>query len=101
MPKPTTRTGQRTRRPLRSAAAETLERRQLLAVNLVGDFNTFPADSYPSHFTPAGDEMYFFATDEAGRELWKTDGTPAGTTRVTDLNPGPANAVDPQALDGG
>ena len=33
----------------------------------------------------------FFAGDDGpshGNELWKTDGTPAGTERVTDLNPG-------------
>src|SRR5205085_5809009 len=33
--------------------------------------------------------MYFAATDAAhGRELWKTDGTPAGTVMVADLKPG-------------
>ena len=33
--------------------------------------------------------MYYAGYDPTyGRELWRTDGTPAGTTRVTDLNPG-------------
>jgi ELWxxDGT repeat protein len=33
--------------------------------------------------------LYFAATDQAhGRELWKTDGTPAGTVMVSDLRPG-------------
>lgn len=36
-------------------------------------------------------ELYFSAIDaEHGRELWKSDGTEAGTQLVVDLNPGPA-----------
>jgi ELWxxDGT repeat protein len=44
--------------------------------------------------------MYFAGTDAAhGRELWKTDGTPAGTVLVADVNPGagyasPLNLTD-------
>jgi ELWxxDGT repeat protein len=40
--------------------------------------------------TPLGDRLLFRADsgDGYGIELWQTDGTPAGTTRVTDLNPG-------------
>jgi ELWxxDGT repeat protein len=35
--------------------------------------------------------LYFIADDGVtGRELWKTDGTAAGTVLVKDLNPGPA-----------
>jgi ELWxxDGT repeat protein len=36
----------------------------------------------------------FFAADNGlnGRELWKTDGTPAGTVLLRDINPGPAAA---------
>jgi ELWxxDGT repeat protein len=35
------------------------------------------------------DELYFRATDgETGFELWKTDGTTAGTVRLGDINPG-------------
>jgi len=36
------------------------------------------------------EELYFMAkgTDTAGRELWKTDGTEAGTVLVKDINPG-------------
>lgn len=38
--------------------------------------------------------LYFRAqSPEAGSELWRSDGTPAGTRRVTDLNPGPGNSL--------
>lgn len=37
----------------------------------------------------AGNTLYFTAkTDAAGNELWKSDGTSAGTVMVTDLRPG-------------
>jgi ELWxxDGT repeat protein len=38
---------------------------------------------------PCGGFVYFPARDkEHGRELWRTDGTPAGTIRLTDIKPG-------------
>jgi uncharacterized protein (TIGR03382 family) len=38
--------------------------------------------------------VFFIANDGVhGRALWKTDGTGAGTVRVTDLNAGPASAT--------
>ncbi|NNE94670.1 MAG: hypothetical protein HKN24_01425, partial [Acidimicrobiales bacterium] len=37
-----------------------------------------------------GDRMVFEGFDEtSGGELWVTDGTPAGTRMVKDINPGP------------
>ena len=33
-------------------------------------------------------KLYFAATDSNGKELWSTDGTPAGTTMVKDFRPG-------------
>ncbi|NBC32835.1 MAG: hypothetical protein GVY13_09200 [Alphaproteobacteria bacterium] len=43
----------------------------------------------PSSLASLGDEVLFAATDpDRGRELWKSDGTPTGTVRVTDLAPG-------------
>jgi ELWxxDGT repeat protein len=44
-------------------------------------------DSRPEWFTQVGGEVYFAATDaNAGRQVWKTDGTAAGTVRVTSLS---------------
>lgn len=43
-------------------------------------------DSNPDWLTPMGNQLYFVANDIGfGRELWKTDGTFAGTMRVTDI----------------
>lgn len=46
------------------------------------------ASSSPSQFTTVGDTAFFNARDADGFELWKSDGTAAGTTRVKDLAPG-------------
>lgn len=51
------------------------------------------AHSLPGPFVRLGARAYFAADDgTAGRELWATDGTPAGTVRVRDLRPGPASS---------
>jgi ELWxxDGT repeat protein len=43
----------------------------------------------PGNFTTFGDIVLFTATDgQAGYELWRTDGTIAGTQRLIDLHPG-------------
>jgi ELWxxDGT repeat protein len=49
-------------------------------------------------FTVLGSELFFRAWDpEHGYELWKTDGTPAGTALVRDVVPGP-DSSDPRGL---
>jgi ELWxxDGT repeat protein len=43
--------------------------------------------------TPAGDRLFFMASEPAtGNELWVTDGTPGGTRLVEDLTPGPEDS---------
>ncbi|WP_257455307.1 ELWxxDGT repeat protein [Archangium lipolyticum] len=58
--------------------------------------------SNPRELTAVGGKLFFAATTEGQRELWTTDGTPAGTRRVRDVFPGPESS-NPQhlaALDG-
>jgi ELWxxDGT repeat protein len=44
----------------------------------------------PNYLTAVDGILYFTAFDSAiDIELWKSDGTPAGTVRVADINPGP------------
>src|SRR5687768_9352882 len=70
---------------------EALEGRALLAAvpQLVADLNTLPNGSAPGQFVEFDGALYFTATaDNYGRELWRTDGTRAGTRIVQDINPG-------------
>jgi ELWxxDGT repeat protein len=54
--------------------------------------------SLPAQFSPAGDRLLFTGKDlEHGAELWSTDGTPAGTQPLQDLQPGPGSS-EPQGL---
>ena len=54
--------------------------------------------SLPAWFSPAGDRLLFAGADaEHGAEIWITDGTPTGTRRLRDLQPG-AGSSDPQDL---
>src|SRR6185369_5439422 len=64
--------------------------------HLVRDIDTAPLEglssSSPYGFVTVGDVTYFYAyTPTTGYELWRTDGTEAGTTLVKDLNPGTAD----------
>jgi ELWxxDGT repeat protein len=66
--------------------------------HLLADINPGPAASYPGSFTAVGSELFFAArTAAAGAELWKTDGTAAGTTQVADLLPGTGSSF-PESL---
>jgi ELWxxDGT repeat protein len=74
---------------------ELLEDRMLLSAGLVKDINTtVTSGSFPSSFVSIGATVFFFARDGVhGNELWKSDGTSAGTVLVKDINPGSASGV--------
>jgi ELWxxDGT repeat protein len=75
--------------------------------HMVQDINTGPASSYPSFLTTVDHVVgflfltstVFFTADDGihGRELWRSDGTAAGTQLVLDINPGSAGS-DPAYL---
>jgi ELWxxDGT repeat protein len=59
-------------------------------VNLFSD----DPDPFIQELLPVGGTLYFTATPRGGdAELWKTDGTPAGTLRVKDVLPGPTGSA--------
>ena len=46
------------------------------------------ASSFPDNLVALGNTLYFVAdSGSGGRELWKSDGSAAGTVRVKDINP--------------
>jgi ELWxxDGT repeat protein len=52
-------------------------------------------DTYRAYFTVLDDRLFFIASDgRHGFELWRTDGTTAGTAMVSDLVPGEAGLFD-------
>src|SRR4029079_5473275 len=57
-----------------------------------------PHSSSPRNLTAVGNTLFFSATDgSTGVELWKSDGTAAGTAQVKDIRLG-ANGSDPARL---
>jgi ELWxxDGT repeat protein len=82
--------------PFRVLSPEPLEPRLLLAVGpayLVKDVNAVTAPSAPFSFVAFKDATYFRADDGGhGIEWFRSDGTAAGTSLFTDLNPGPGSS---------
>ena len=69
----------------------------------LGDLAAGAWSSTPEDFTPHLGELWFLADDGVhGRELWRTDGTAAGTQLAMDLIPGPDShwALPAPRLDG-
>jgi ELWxxDGT repeat protein len=98
--------GSHRRLPAVGRSVEQLEYRLALSVTpaeptLIADINKLPV-SVPvieaADFTAVGTTVFFTAFDqESGRELWKTDGTSAGTARVADIASG-ADSSTPTSL---
>src|SRR5688572_16045796 len=90
----TTSGTKRSRRAIDRAVccAEPLEGRTLLAAELVKDINESDPGSNPAGIAIAG--TYYFAADDGinGRELWKSDGTAAGTVMIKDIHLGPSSS---------
>src|SRR5262245_58177845 len=71
---------------------------------MVRDINTKPstAGSLPGNLITLNGIAYFSADDGAnGSELWRSDGTGAGTWLVKDIRPGTASSPGPFAIAGG
>ncbi|WP_043996767.1 ELWxxDGT repeat protein, partial [Microcystis aeruginosa] len=50
-------------------------------------------DNSPGNLTAVGNTLYFTAYDDVnGKELWKSDGTAAGTVLVADIRPGSSSS---------
>ncbi|HEX2879910.1 MAG TPA: ELWxxDGT repeat protein, partial [Polyangiaceae bacterium] len=64
---------------------------------MVRDVNPGASPSNPQNLTKVGNTLYFSATDTTGTELWKSNGTLAGTVKVKDINAG-AGSSNPQHL---
>ncbi|MEZ6152110.1 MAG: hypothetical protein R3C09_18565 [Pirellulaceae bacterium] len=85
---------QRLRHLARLRLIEQLEMRALLTGVTLIDLNQTPAGSDPSAVVVVGDQGFFSAGDGThGRELWRTDGTEAGTVLVKDIQPGPSGSL--------
>src|SRR5262249_43701572 len=92
-------------KPTRPISREGTHRRTLLlealedrvvpsqAPHLLQDINPTSLASNPTDLVVIGSTTYFRADDGIhGRELWKNDGTAAGTSMVADINPGSADS---------
>lgn len=96
------RLGQRKHRSRRQLtnALQRLEDRHLLtfAIDLVSDINLIGESSSINQYVEMNDVGYFVANDGlSGGELWKTDGTSAGTSQVKDIVAGPVGG-QPEGL---
>jgi ELWxxDGT repeat protein len=66
----------------------------LAQIELVKSFEYTDFGLLPGDLVAIGDQIFFHSwTAEHGMELWKSDGTEAGTVLVKDINPGAAHSM--------
>ena len=72
----------------KSPRFEPLEKREMLTAYLVEDINQEPNRSSFPPFDPVqvGDFSYFSLEGENGSQLWRSDGTEEGTSRLGDFD---------------
>lgn len=69
------------------ATVQSLESRVLMSASLLKDINVTFADANPNSLTVSNGNLYFIANDGVhGNQLWKSNGTAAGTTMVPIAN---------------
>lgn len=91
-----------------AAAAQTIELAADLDMTPVpissdprGDVGDLDADATPRFVEHSGFWYFTASTVDEGRELWRTDGTAAGTTLVADVNPnGDSDPAHPTSVGG-
>ena len=67
---------------------------------LVKDINSGPSPHPGAHLADVSGTIFFAADDAAnGIELWKSDGTAAGTVLVKDINPASGKRLEPNGAD--
>ncbi|WP_445175776.1 ELWxxDGT repeat protein, partial [Microcoleus sp.] len=83
--------------PLALTSAAMASYQGILGFTLFKDINPGTDDSGPKDFFNFNNTLYFAAAGDAtnGTELWKSDGTAAGTVLLKDINPG-TNSSDPR-----
>jgi ELWxxDGT repeat protein len=83
--------------PLALTSAAIASYQGILGLTLFKDINPGTNGSYPSNFINLNNTLYFTADDPTnGNELWKSDGTSAGTVLLNDIYPGTNNSSDPR-----
>jgi ELWxxDGT repeat protein len=82
--------------PLALTSAAMASYQGILGFTLFKDINPGTNSSDPENFINFNNTLYFTADDATnGTELWKSDGTAAGTVLLKDINPG-TNSSDPR-----
>lgn len=78
-------------------SVECLETRDMPAVSILSDVAPNSGNSSAANYITIGNLTYFTANDNShGLELWKSDGTEAGTEMVVDLAPGAPSSAPEQ-----